>query len=281
MTGQSTYLRGRLFYVQLGSPDPERLARFYGEIFGMTTQRGADGWICRGPRHCLAFASGPACTLLGAGYAVADVRVLEGLAARAAPNLVGATALEAELFAPGALALRDPDGNRIAYGIAGATTSAAGAAAPPARLQHVVVGSTDVARLVAFYTDTVGLRKSDDVRDDEGGTRACFLRSDDEHHSFAVFRTPRNRLDHHCYELPDWNGIRDWGDRLAARGVTIQWGPGRHGPGNNLFIFFHDPDGNWVELSAELEVVSPARPVGIWRHEERTLNSWGRAHLRS
>jgi hypothetical protein len=63
--------------------------------------------------------------------------------------------------------------------------------------------------------------------------------------------------------------------------VPVKWGPGRHGPGNNLFLFVHDPDGNWVELSAEIEVVAPDRPLGFWPHEERTLNSWGSAPLRS
>jgi catechol 2,3-dioxygenase-like lactoylglutathione lyase family enzyme len=281
MTAPRAPLRARLLYVQFGSPAPERLARFYADIFGLTAQPHAAGWLCRGATYCLAFAEGEKSTLLSAGYGVADTGVLEGLAARAAPNLVSTTALETKLFAPGAIALRDPDGNRIAYGLASVAVSARAVAAPPARLQHVVVGSTDVDRMVAFYTDTVGLRKSDDVRDDTGDTRACFMRSNDEHHSFAVFKTPRNRLDHHCYEVLDWNGIRDWADRLAARGLSIEWGPGRHGPGNNLFIFFHDPDGNWIELSAELEVVSAGRPVGVWRHEERTLNSWGRAHLRS
>ena len=68
---------------------------------------------------------------------------------------------------------------------------------------------------------------------------------------------------------------------LAARRIFVKWGPGRHGPGNNLFLFFHDPDGNWVELSAELERVSEERPIGNWPHEERTLNSWGQGLLRS
>jgi len=168
----------------------------------------------------------------------------------------------------------------MVYGLPAASAAASEQGAPPARLQHVVVGSIDVERMVAFYTNVVGLRESDEVLDDEGSLRTCFLRSDDEHHSFAVFQTSTNRLDHHCYELPDWNAIRDWGDRLASRRVAVKWGPGRHGPGNNLFLFFHDPDGNWVELSAELERVSDERPAGTWRHEERTLNSWGRAPLR-
>jgi catechol 2,3-dioxygenase len=279
MTDQNAPLRGRLLYLQLGSPAPESLARFYAQIFGATAQKTADGWTCFGPDRCLLFSEGPANTLLSAGYAMTDESGIQSLKSRAAACLVAAPSIACELFEAGVIALRDPDGNRLVYGVPSACARPADA--PPARLQHVVVGSTDVARLVSFYTTIVGVRKSDEVHDDDGGLRACFLRSDDEHHSFAVFRTPKNRLDHHCYELPDWNGIRDWGDRLAAHRIPVKWGPGRHGPGNNLFLFFHDPDGNWVELSAELEVVSPQRPVGIWRHEERTLNSWGRAYLRS
>lgn len=280
MNQSTAPLRGHLQYLHLSSPDPARLAAFYAEIFGMRVHTCEQSWICRGPSRCLVFSAGEANGWHGAGYAAADSAVLQGLAARARASLIASDAIDAELFQPGAIAFRDPDGNRIAYGLP-APSSSLGIQAPPARLQHVVVGSTDVDRMVRFYTDVVGMLKSDDVLDDEGGVRTCFMRSDHEHHSFAVFRTPKNRLDHHCYELPDWNGIRDWGDRLADARVQVKWGPGRHGPGNNLFLFFHDPDGNWVELSAELEIVSADRPVGIWPHEERTLNSWGRGYLRS
>ncbi|MCY1561720.1 hypothetical protein D9M68_990210 [compost metagenome] len=58
------------------------------------------------------------------------------------------------------------------------------------------------------------------------------------------------------------------------------WGPGRHAPGNNIFIFIVDPDGNWIEVSAELEVVYD-RPVREWPHVERTLNMWGDGLLRA
>ncbi|MBU6206740.1 MAG: hypothetical protein KGQ42_03550 [Alphaproteobacteria bacterium] len=50
---------------------------------------------------------------------------------------------------------------------------------------------------------------------------------------------------------------------------------------NNLFVFIHDPDGNWVELSAELAQVAADKPAGEWPHEVRTLNFWGQGMLRS
>jgi hypothetical protein len=81
--------------------------------------------------------------------------------------------------------------------------------------------------------------------------------------------------------VADWTAIRDWADRFADRRITLRWGPGRHGPGNNLFFFVNDPDGNWIEFSTELELVEGPRETKLWIHEERTLNSWGTAFLRS
>ena len=58
----------------------------------------------------------------------------------------------------------------------------------------------------------------------------------------------------------------------------MTWGPGRHGPGNNLFIMFDDPAGNHVELSAEMEQFHDEQadhPVRHWRPVPRSINLWG------
>lgn len=271
-------LRARLHHLQLASPKPERLARFYGDALGMTVTRSGHAWICRGPSRYLIFVEGEAKSLGAAGYAVADCVILDGLCTRLSGRKVAFERLATAFFPEHAVTFRDPDGHRISYGVA--ADGELGPDQPKARLQHLVVGSTNAARMVEFYTTVVGLRESDRV-DDGLDLRTSFMRTDDEHHSFAVFQTSENCLDHHCYEVPDWNAIRDWGDRFASKRIPIKWGPGRHGPGNNLFLFIHDPDGNWVEFSAELQIVSSDAPVGHWQHEERTLNSWGQAFLRS
>jgi catechol-2,3-dioxygenase len=134
--------------------------------------------------------------------------------------------------------------------------------------------------MVKFYTQVVGYRETDQVVDEQGILKTSFLRSNHEHHSLAFFQASEAKLDHHCYEAGDWGLIRDWGDHFSKHGIPVRWGPGRHGPGNNLFMFVHDADGNWVEISAELETVGPERTIGIWPHEELTLNKWGSAFLR-
>ena len=187
------------------------------------------------------------------------------------------------LFSTEAFSFSDPDGNRLVFGLATQRPDqSVPAPALAGRLQHLVVASDDVESLVHFYSDAVGLVISDKMLDGEA-VAACWMQADEdrEHHSFAVFRTAKKGIDHHSYEVGDWMLIRDWSDYLASKGIKLVWGPGRHGPGNNLFIFVLDPDGNRIELSAELELVDPDRPAGIWPKEPDTLNRWGEAFMRS
>ena len=274
-----TCLRARLHHLGLRSADPAALADFYEMTMGFRCQSKGSGVIARGPGRILVIEQGAARTLAYAAYAVADVGELKRLERRIEQAGHSSRAHESSLFTT-ALAVDDPDGNKIVVGVPlGAEPSES--EAMTARLQHIVMASTDAQAIAAFYEDVLGFTVSDTVLDDEGQARTIFLRCSHEHHSFAVFQASECRFDHHCYELSDWNAVRDWGDHFAALHVPLQWGPGRHGPGNNLFFFIHDLDGNWVELSAELEIVAHDRPAGTWAHEERTLNSWGKGLLRS
>ncbi|HEX6529830.1 MAG TPA: VOC family protein [Burkholderiales bacterium] len=149
----------------------------------------------------------------------------------------------------------------------------------PGRLQHFVCATTRLKDMLAFYKE-LGMAESDRVLENDD-LAAVFLRSDPEHHSFAAFRAPESRPDHHCYETSGWLDIRDWADRMAKLRIPLWWGPGRHGPGNNLFFMIEDPDGHKVEFSAELELMPRAMPPRTWPHEQRTLNLWGSAWMRS
>ncbi len=274
-------LVGSLQYIELTSGSPEGLAQFYAELFEMPLDACGEKWICRSAERTLVFASGPSRALSVAGYRVRDAAVLLPIQDRLRRAGYDADFLDDDVFGGKALHVVDPDGNRIRFCAEPVSNQPHPMSGPSGRLQHLVVGSQSASEIVEFYSSIVGFRISDLVLGSDYSLRTCFMRSDDEHHSFAVFQTSKKGLDHHCYEVRSWNDIRDWGDRLARRRIPVKWGPGRHGPGNNLFLFFHDPDGNWVEISSELERVPIERPAGIWPHEERTLNQWGQGLLRS
>jgi catechol 2,3-dioxygenase len=269
----------QLHHLRRDSPEPERLARFYGELLGDRVERlSQDLWRVHGARRELLVGKGAAGGVPYFGLRLRDAAQLAAYARALEAQGVRREASPTPLFADAAFSVADPDGRRIAFGIAEEKGSAS--EGPPGRLQHFVCASSRLPEVQAFYRDRLGMVESDRVLEGES-LAALFLRSDPEHHSFAAFRAPESRPDHHCYETSGWMDIRDWADRMGRLGIRLWWGPGRHGPGNNLFFMIEDPDGYKVEFSAELEHMPQEMPYRTWPHEERTLNLWGNAWMRS
>jgi catechol 2,3-dioxygenase-like lactoylglutathione lyase family enzyme len=263
----------RLHHLRRDSPQPERLAKFYGELLGDRVEPLGDGtWLVSGRERRIVLGQGSAGAVPYFALQMQDPAHLATYR-RALKNTED---VESPLLAPGAFALSDPDGRRIVFGLSRDQTPDSGL---PARLQHFVCATSRLAEMLDFYRG-LGLLESDRVLEKEELT-ASFLRSDPEHHSFAAFRAAESRPDHHCYETNSWLDIRDWADRMGKLGIVLWWGPGRHGPGNNLFFMIEDPDGYKVEFSAELELIPQEVPFRTWPHEQRTLNLWGSAWMRS
>jgi catechol 2,3-dioxygenase len=273
-------LNAQLDHLALESRDPQRLANFYADLLQCSIQTGADFQRIVRDGRSLLFVEGSAKHLAYAGYAFVSAAELQAHEARLRDYKVDILRPISPAWTDSAFAIRDPDGNRIEFGVA-APAGLRTTRSPAARLQHVVFATPEPEALEQFYVGSCGFLISDRVLDDAGGLRSVFLNSDPEHHALAIFKASESRLDHHCYETAGWNDLRDWADHFAKRDVLLRWGPGRHGPGNNLFLFVNDPDGNWIELSAELEILEDGRRHGVWKHEERTLNSWGHGKLRS
>ena len=263
-----------LHHLCRASAEPERLARFYGELLGDRVEpAGEERWLVSGPGRTLVVERGAKGAVPYFALCLRDAAHLSAYRAGLEKAGIACAAFASGLLGKEAFSVTDPDARRIVFGVAPAPQG-------PARLQHFVCASSQPEALLAFYRDRLGLLESDRVLEGEA-LAAFFLRSDPEHHSFAAFRAPESRADHHCYETSCWNDIRDWADRLARLRIPLWWGPGRHGPGNNLFFMIEDPDGHKVEFSAELERMGPEAPFRTWPHEQRTLNLWGPAWMRS
>jgi catechol 2,3-dioxygenase len=268
-----------LYYLHVASDNPARLADFYRDQMAMAETVSDGVHTLKAGSRATVISPGKSTTLLCFGYAMADARALEVLRARLLKNGVPMRDKTVSLYQAGAFAINDPQGREIAFGV---PVDARTPDREPARLQHTVFQTTDLENMVRFYVEKVGFTVSDEVVNmDDGRVMVVFMRSDNEHHSLAFFRGSRDEWDHHCYETNEWNDIRDWGDKFAKKRIPIFFGPGRHGPGNNLFFMVNDPDGNKVELSAEIETVDQNKEAGVWEHGEYTLNSWGSAWIRT
>jgi catechol 2,3-dioxygenase len=274
-----------LDHLRLDSPDPKALAAFYARVLGMSVSRlDGDSYLAEGHERRLVIGHGEPRGHPWSAFALQDDEQLERyrrfLRERGAEPLASPT----PLFAQGGFALRDPDGRLAVFGVRGREPAAA-ASGLPGRLQHVVVASERFPAMMAFYRDALGFLVSDTVHVDDGKgglgeVNVCFLRGNLEHHSFAVFRAPKSASDHFALEVPGWDDIRDWADHFAACDVGIWWGPGRHGAGNNLFFMVKDPDGNNIEISADLERLPKGMPGKRWPAGGRALNLWGPVWVR-
>ncbi len=269
----------RLHHLRRDSAEPERLARFYGELLDDRVDALPDGeWLVQGHGRRLIVGRGAPGAVPWFALAMRDAAHLAAYAAALDAQGVPRLPSPTPLFQDGGFAVADPDGRRVVFGLPVRVSGIQ--STMPARLQHFVCASSRLPEMLAFYRDRLGARESDRVLERED-LAAIFLRSDPEHHSFAAFRAPESRPDHHCYETSGWMDIRDWGDRMARLRIPLWWGPGRHGPGNNLFFMIEDPDGHKVEFSAELELMPEDAAFRTWPHEQRTLNLWGSAWMRS
>jgi catechol 2,3-dioxygenase len=69
--------------------------------------------------------------------------------------------------------------------------------------------------------------------------------------------------------------------RLRREGFDIQWGVGRHGPGNNVFAYFIEPAEIAVEYTAEVEQIDDATyrtgTPSDWNRGTDNPDRWGLA----
>lgn len=142
----------------------------------------------------------------------------------------------------------------------------------PRKFGHVTLKVVDVAGMEDFLTRLLGFHVSDRV-----GSDAVFLRCNTDHHGINLLKTSVNQLHHYAFELEHWAAYEQLGDHFRLQGQTFLWGPGRHGPGDNLFCYVLDPVGSIVEFYADMQQIESetAYHPQVWGNVPLTANQWG------
>lgn len=257
----------RVAYVALHTRDPETMSAFYRDAVGLTeTERDGEGNVylrCDEYHHAVVLMPTGQVGLHHYGLDVGGPDSLRREARRLSDLNVGTREAEPLPGQGPALELSDPAGNVVRL-IGGMETSARPSsprAVQPRKFGHISLLSDMPARAIRdFYVDLLEFRVSDWMLD-----RSLWMRCNPDHHGVGYAETGRTGMQHLCFEVASTADLTRTADHLAAAGQPLLWGPGRHGPGNNCFVYFHDPERNVIEFTAEVEQ--------IW-HDENREEPW-------
>lgn len=272
--------------VEFAVPDVASAARFYRDTWGLEPVGVETGGIAclraTGAAHpILMLRGGPKPAVLCVELSAPDKAVVDALHARALARGADVQSRPAALPSDAGerygFAFADLEGRRFAISCA----ADAGAAEPdaidrPRKLSHVVLNSVAAERATEYFCDALGFRLSDRT------VMMDFLRCNADHHSMAFVRTGRTGLNHVAFEMPNFDALMRGTGRVKDAGFPVEWGVGRHGPGNNIFNYFIDPNGFVIEYTSDvLQIVNEAAyPVGgpdDWKWPSGRTDRWGAA----
>lgn len=277
-------------FYQVRTPDVDRMAHYYEDALGfaVTERTPTSAFLTTSTdHHCVVIEQGEPDGRAALGFTVA------GDLGSVARDLTAA-GVDSELqhdAQPGieaALVISEPgSGTPIhLYETQAFSGEPSSLGIRPVKLGHVASYVEDLEGTQSFYTDVLGFRWSDII-----GDFFTFLRCNTDHHAINLMRsTTRHGLFHVAFEMRDIVHLKDALDHLAQREIRLQWGPGRHGAGHNIFTYHHDPDGNLVELFTEIDIVPdegsalflprpwhetwPQGPK-VWEPGVEAANKWG------
>jgi catechol 2,3-dioxygenase len=117
------------------------------------------------------------------------------------------------------------------------------------RIDHYQILVPEVPKAAAFYM-AAGFRLSEYLAPKSDELVGVFLQRKGNPHDIVFFKGPGPRLHHVAYMTPESASILRACDVAGTLGfgAAVERGPGRHGPGHALYVYFRDPDGHRVEL---------------------------------
>jgi catechol 2,3-dioxygenase-like lactoylglutathione lyase family enzyme len=270
----------RLRSISITAQDPRSLLDFYEDTWGLqqvdATPSGGIRLRARGSEHhvfCLEPGDGHSMERIT--LAAPSVDAVDEVARRA--RAAGITIEQEPQLSddPGcgySLVLRDPEGRRVEI-----NTGVIERTAPtsrdfgPDRLSHVVLNCTDLAASKDFFLCVLDFRISDTYENDQ----MVFLTCNDIHHCVVLAPGRWTSLNHVAFEVDSGDEVMRALGRMRRAGHETIWGPGRHGPGGNVFCYFVDPAGNVIEYTAELiELTSDWEPQA-WVRSQENADVWG------
>jgi catechol 2,3-dioxygenase len=267
--------------VALAVIDLDEAIRFYTEVWNLDlVERTADSAYFRGTgarHHILTLCRAPQRAIVNIVLEAAGRGEVEQLHAAVRAAGVGAVEALGTWRAPGGgygFGFKDPEGRNfsILTGVADHTGPCEDRPDRPRKVAHVNLNAADGVGTCRFLIDTLGFRLSDET------VMARFVRCDRSHNNLVIGTKGPTTLNHVAFEMPDLDSVMRGAGRMRDNGHPIEWGVGRHGPGNNIFAYFLGPEEVPIEYTAEtIEVGDDHVPNGpdYWKWPPGRTDRWG------
>jgi catechol 2,3-dioxygenase-like lactoylglutathione lyase family enzyme len=266
--------------VEIGLANPKASLRFFTEVWQLGDLGESDGvHYLRGTgafHHILALHRTPRPCVVRMVFDAADRAAVDALFAQIVAHGLKQVEAPAPLRQPhGAygFGFQDPEGRNVAV-VCGVEDHAdtADQADRPRKISHINLNTGDSQATFACYRDALGFTLTDTTY------RLRFLSCSSDHHSVVLGFAGGPTLNHIAFEAPDLESVMRGAGRMRLDGRPIEWGPGRHGPGNNVFCYFLGPEDVPIELTAEMQQVDAThRPKTAeqWQWPPGKLDHWG------
>ena len=269
--------------VELGVRDINESIKFYSDVWGLEVASNEGETIhMRGTgteHHVVSLRQTGNPTLLGVHFAANDRDAVDALCSKAKGYGVDVTTAAAQSKASGGgygFRFKTPDGLPMSIDCdVDRHDGTVADRSKPTKISHVVLNSAATDDQVPFFVDALGFKLSDSSQ------MMDFLRCSSDHHAIAIFRNKGPSLNHVAFELPNIDGLMLGVGRVKQSGFDIEWGIGRHGPGNNVFSYFVEPNGFVTEYTTEVEQIDEAthmpQDAAYWQKVAPITNQWGNA----
>lgn len=270
----------RLRSIAISAENPDALLGFYEDTWGLReVDRTLSGAIRlragSAEHHVLAIEPGDGHSLERVTLAAESVAAVDEVARRALEHglVIEHGPGRSDDAASGySVVLLDPEGRRVEVNaevpeLAELPESRQG----PDRLSHIVLNCTDLAASKEFFLTVLGFRISDWYENDQ----MIFLSCNEIHHCVVLAPGKWTSLNHVAFEVASGDDVMRALGRMRKAGYDTVWGPGRHGPGGNVFCYFVDPAGNVIEYTAELQILDEAWQPHEWARTPGNADVWG------
>lgn len=266
--------------IEIGVPDLAAAETFYTNTWHLqVVARTADAVYLRGTgaaHHILALHAGATADVRAVVFNVASADALATLVETVPAHGGKVLAGPAQNTGPDGgrmLLVQDPQGRVLKF-VHGDVRHLDDDDMPdrPRKITHVVLNSVDVGAAQTFFEEVLGFRLSDRTR------IMAFMRCGPDHHSIALADADNNCLNHMAFLMPDLESVMRGGGRMRDADFPIEWGVGRHGPGNNAFAYFIGPFDFVIEYTAEVQQVDDSYRTGgpdDWKWPTGRTDQWG------